>query len=118
MLRYADRYPRSERVPECFGREAYFDSSCSECRRCHFMDDCKQEIRGRRSSSIPIRRHTEGRRTPSGPSLSMRGPEDRTHAGVVLEGETPFERFVKDCATGACRGFFEEGCDFFRHWRW
>jgi hypothetical protein len=47
-----------------------------------------------------------------------RGPENRTHAGIIMEGETAFNRFLKDCVTGACRGFFEEGSDFFRYWRW
>jgi hypothetical protein len=49
---------------------------------------------------------------------TRRGPDERTHAGIIMEGETAFERFMKDCATGACRGFFEEGSDFFRYWRW
>lgn len=116
MLRYSDRHPREERVPECYGRDSYYDQESSECRRCRFQHDCEDEIRNKRGVRIPVSKQE----TPSRPSqsLGMRGPEDRTHAGIILEGETPLERFLKDCATGACRGFFEEGCDFFRHWRW
>lgn len=117
-LRYADRHPREERVPECFGREAYFDPKCSECRRCHFEYDCRDEINNRRpSSSIPVRR-TEAPNRPMPSMPARRGQENRTHAGIILEGETAFNRFLKDCVTGACRGFFEEGSDFFRYWRW
>jgi hypothetical protein len=115
-LRYADRHPREERVPECFGREAYFDPKCSECRRCHFEYDCRDEIKSRKgSTSVPVRREAPSVR-PGPPA--RRGPDERTHAGIIMEGETAFERFMKDCVTGACRGFFEEGSDFFRYWRW
>lgn len=118
-LRYADRHPREERVPECFGREAYFDPKCSECRRCHLEYDCRDEINSRKpSSSIPVRRPEAPSRSPVSSMPVRRGPEDRTHAGIILEGETAFNRFLKDCVTGACRGFFEEGSDFFRYWRW
>jgi hypothetical protein len=115
-LRYADRHPKEERVPECYGREAYFDPKCSECRRCHFEYDCRDEIKGRRSPAPSVRRTEAPSRGPVVPS--RRGPDERTHAGIIMEGETAFERFMKDCATGACRGFFEEGSDFFRYWRW
>lgn len=115
-LRYADRHPREERVPECFGRDAYFDPKCSECRRCHFEYDCRNEINSRKGTSVPVRRSEPPSRAPTVPS--RKGPDSRTHAGIIMEGETAFERFMKDCLTGACRGFFEEGSDFFRYWRW
>lgn len=119
-LRYADRHPREEKVPECYGRDAYYDPKCSECRRCHFEYDCRDEINSRRGTPVPVRREapsvSPGRAVPSMPT--RRGPDERTHAGIIMEGETAFERFMKDCATGACRGFFEEGSDFFRYWRW
>jgi hypothetical protein len=122
-LRYADRHPREEKVPECFGRDAYFDPKCSECRRCHLEYECRDEIHSRKGTPIPVRRventtyaPTPGRVISNMPS--RRGPDDRTHAGIIQENETAFERFMKDCLTGACRGFFEEGSDFFRFWRW
>lgn len=122
-LRYADRHPKEERLPECYGREAYFDPKCSECKRCHFEFDCRDEIRNRKGNntvSPSVRRHEPTSRSSSSPSRmpERRGPDERTHAGIIMENEAPFERFLKDCATGACRGFFEEGSDFFRYWRW
>jgi hypothetical protein len=114
-LRYADRHPRDERVPECYGRGAYFDPKCSECNRCEFEYGCRDEVRGRQSPPS-VRRTEAPSRVHNTPT--RRGPDSRTHAGIVQEGETAFERFMKDCATGACRGFFEEGSDFFRYWRW
>lgn len=119
MLRYADRHPKEERIPECYAREAYYDPKCAECQRCAFAYECRDEVRRKKgSTTIPVRPQTEDRPT-SRPYVSMRrGPDERTHAGIIMEDESPFERFMKDCVTGACRGFFEEGSDFFRYWRW
>lgn len=118
-LRYSDRHPREERTPDCYGKEAYFDPRASECRGCHFEYDCRDAIHGgSKSASVPIRRADRQEvREPTRMS-SRRGPDERTHAGIVLEGETGLQRFAKDCLTGACRGLFEEGSDFFRYWRW
>ena len=115
-LRYGDRHPRSERFPDCFGRDAYYDSRCTDCMRCGYEQDCRDEINHKKGISVPVERS----RTVNKPAQRQdrRGPEERTHAGILLEDETPFQRFIKDCATGACRGFFEEGCEFFRYWRW
>jgi len=113
-LRYGDRHPREEPTPECFGREAYYSMGDEECRNCDFAYQCKKEINDRKPT--PVERYSARRN--EGYQPQSRNMVSSSHAGVVLEGETAFERFAKDCVTGACRGFFEEGSDFFRNWRW
>lgn len=119
-LRYGDRHPRGEPKPTCFARLSYYDPNEKECKRCSHEYECRDEIAAkRRGGSLPTKRRDH--RDDSGAVRDMpvrRGPDERTHAGIILDGESPFERFAKDCVTGACRGFFEEGGDFFRHWRW
>jgi hypothetical protein len=38
-------------------------------------------------------------------------------AGVIANEESGFERFARDCATGACRGAMWEGYQFFVRFR-
>jgi hypothetical protein len=110
MLRYSDRFPQDERRPECFGREAYFDPKTTECQRCDFFNSCRSEARGRRGISIPARDSDQDR----SPTKGMQG---RTHAGIVQEGETAFQRFVKDVVTGAARGASYESYEFWSYFR-
>lgn len=112
-LRYGDRFPRRtvEDHPDCFGREAYYRSTDPECQRCHAYDECSEVIRDKR--------HGGGTR------IGVRGDphEEKVEvlkagkAGEIQEGETPFNRFCKDCVTGACRGAAYEAYQFFCRFR-
>lgn len=111
-LRYQDRFPRrsSEERPDCFGREAYYRSTDPECQRCPHYDECTDVIRDKRhgiGSRIPVRDRDDEK-----VEVLKAGK-----AGEVREGETPFNRFCKDCATGACRGALYEGYQFFCRFR-
>jgi hypothetical protein len=111
MLRYSDRFPQDERFPECFGRDAYFDPKTTECQRCDFFNRCSSATRGRKGVSIPVRGVDDKERMPS------KGLQGRTHAGIVQEGETAFQRFVKDVVTGAARGASYESYEFWTYFR-
>jgi hypothetical protein len=112
-LRYQDRFPRrhAEEHKDCFGREAYYRSTDPECQRCADYDECSDTIRDKRygGSRISVR---DRDRDEEKVEVLKAGK-----AGEVREGETPFTRFCKDCATGACRGALYEGYQFFCRFR-
>jgi hypothetical protein len=111
LLRYGDSY--RDNKPDCFGRSSYFSSRDPECHRCEFYDDCHGAVRGSRvrpvSSVRPIKVNTP---RPADGATSAKG-----EAGVIRDGETASQRFVKDCATGACRGAAWEAYQFFCNFR-
>ncbi|MCK4306549.1 MAG: hypothetical protein KAY24_20065 [Candidatus Eisenbacteria sp.] len=115
-LRYGDRFPDRGARLECFGRSAYYSSGDHDCQRCDFFEECGDAVNNR-SRSIPVRNSgvSSGvrKRQPEGRGVE----ESDTPAGAIEEEESGFERFAKDCATGACRGAMWEGYQFFVRFR-
>ncbi|MFW9801041.1 MAG: hypothetical protein ACFFFC_00190 [Candidatus Thorarchaeota archaeon] len=108
MLRYGNR--RFDK-PNCYGKENYFNENDSDCERCDWCEDCENAVRSKRyGTSIPVNtiRNKEGPTEVFGSS---------TEAGIIREGETAGQRFVKDCLTGACRGIAWEAYRFFWKFR-
>lgn len=117
MLRYSDRFPRREASnnhPDCLGREAYYRSTDPECQRCSSYDECSDIIRDKRhgvgsgagTTRIPVQREQ-----------GVEVTHALNKAGEVQEGETAFNRFCKDCVTGACRGAAYEAYQYFCRFR-
>lgn len=113
-LRYADRYPATEQTPQCFGRTAYYSSRDQDCQRCSFFNECGDEIRSRRST---ITTRSPARTTSSDTPPHEVERYNSGDAGVIREGETAAQRFLRDCLTGACRGGLYEGYRFFNKFR-
>lgn len=108
-------FPSQSSSRTCFGRENYYHPNDHACRHCTDRERCVDEIQaarrgpGSRSRRVP---------TTRGPSDHPDGVELSTSsAGQVQEGESAFSRFLKDCATGACRGAAWESYQFFREYR-
>jgi len=97
----------------CFGRENYYRHSDYACKQCSDRAACVAEI------------NQTGRRPPTGVGAARArvvpnevGVEmSSTTAGQVLADETALTRFLKDCATGAARGWSFEQYQFFCNFR-
>ena len=106
MLRYGDRL----RKPECYGNAVDHNRQDPDCQRCDFFDDCRDSIDRKRSRSVPINR-------PSRVDTRSEMMRSETRAGIIKEGESAGERFLRDCMTGACRGASWEAYEFFCKFR-
>lgn len=124
MTTYVD-YLKQQR-PSCWGRASAYDGDDDECRGCRFEHSCRSKIQaeervgGGPARSIPVRGYekTRGKETDVGEPVEYNGNFiEKRNAEIVPEGQSPWERFVKDGATGALRGMFGEFYSFFRHYR-
>lgn len=112
MLRYGESSYQDNK-PDCYGRSSYFSARDPDCQRCEFFEDCHDSIRGSRVRSVsPARSIRVNSQKPTDGAASAKG-----EAGTIRENETASQRFIKDCATGACRGAAWEAYQFFCNFR-
>ena len=110
-MRYGGNSARSNR-PECYGRSQYFSAGDADCQRCEFFDDCEETV-----SSPRIRPRSVRINNPRPVHKGDGAATTSNESGVIREDETAGQRFVKDCATGACRGAAWEAYQFFCNFR-
>ena len=121
-MAYADNV-RSTSKPVCWGDPKAFDPERDEeCSGCRFQHSCRQEVaRDERSWSYsppsrsrPMAPRRSAVRVQRSDDADVEGEHE---SGIVEQGETALQRFVKDGASGAMRGMFYEFYQFWKRYR-
>ncbi len=103
--------PSTKDRPNCYGRSRHFEETDYHCRKCDWFQECGDEVLGKSQGGGRGSAYSPARKEDRGVEFS------ETEAADMQEGESPFERFYKDVATGACRGGMYEGYRFFCRFR-